>query len=358
MDRITYLIEKFWQGKATAKEKQEILRYLEQHNPAWRHRMEQAFMAAEPSESDLKAERAEEIFTQIQSAAGISEKKPISLLQRIRPFVRVAAAVILLISGWIVFKHLDDKEARPATAYTPVSVPDTIVHRNVNKEDLVVRLEDGSTVSLTSGSSIAYRSHFDVDRREIFLEGKATFKVAKDSLRPFTVWAEGYATTALGTTFSVSAYHTEVFTVNLMSGKVVVRSSPKSSVALSDVYLKPGEELRVNPVSGRWAVSNKNMVPERLDKEQLLPAGTDDKTEDSGDNLLAFNKTSLDEVFRRVARKYDVDIDLSNVDIRQLSFTGKFQPTDSLNVVIGIICNMNDLIYHEEGRKIRIARNN
>ncbi|MBD1423445.1 FecR family protein [Sphingobacterium chuzhouense] len=359
MDRITYLIEKFWQGKATAKEKLEILRYLEQHNPEWRSHMEQAFMTEEPSENDLEPERAEQIFTQIQSVAGIDEKTSLSVIQRIRPLIQIlAAAVVLLIFSWGVFNYLKDKETPHTVVSTPVPVKDTIVHRNINQEDLIVRLEDGSKVSLTSGSSITYISHFDVDKRDIFLEGEAMFEVAKDTLRPFTVWAEGYSTTALGTTFSVSAHHTEVFKVNLFSGKVVVRSSLSSSVALSDVYLVPGEELRVNPSNGLWAVSSKTLPSVPVAKKNIRIAKKEKIQEDVENDALVFDKTSLDEVFRRIAQKYDVHIDLSGVDVRQLSFTGDFQPTDSLDVVISIICNMNDLIYHEEGRKIRIERNN
>lgn len=358
MDRITYLIEKFWQGKATLKERREILRYLEQHNPEWKRRMEQAFMAEEPFENGLEPERAAQIFTQIQSVAGIDEKTSLSVIQRIRPLIQIlAAAVVLLIFSWGVFIYLKNKETAYNVVSTPVPVQDTIVHKNLNQEDLIVLLEDGSKVSLTSGSSITYISYFDVDKRDIFLAGKATFDVVRDTLRPFTVWAKGYSTTALGTTFSVSAYDTGVFKVNLISGKVVVRSSPKSSVSLSDVYLEPGEELRVNSSNGLWAVSG-TLPPIPVVKKSVRPVQKEKVEEDVKIDLLVFDKTSLDEVFRRIARKYDVHIDLSRVEVSQLSFTGNFQPTDSLNLVIGVICNMNDLIYHEEGDKIRIERNN
>lgn len=359
MDRITYLIEKFWQGKATEKERKEILRYLEQHNPEWRTHMEQAFLADELSENKLETERAEQIFTQIQSVAGIHREERFPLIHRIRPFVRIAtAAIVLVIFGWGISKYLKDSEPSHTMVSMNVSVADTIVHRNMKQEDLIVLLEDGSKASLTSGSSITYVSHFDVNKRDVFLEGEATFDVAKDTLRPFTVWAEGYSTTALGTTFSVSAHHTEVFKVNLFSGKVVVRSSLNSSVALSDVYLEPGEELSVNPFSGLWAVSSRALPSMPVAKKEVRLEKREKILEEGESGLLVFDKTSLDEVFRRIARRYDIHIDLSGVNVSQLSFTGDFQPTDSLNVVIGIICNMNDLIYHKEERKIRIEKNN
>src|SRR5690606_1813356 len=184
------------------------------------------------------------------------------------------------------------------------------------------------------------------------------FEVAKDTLRPLTVWAEGYSTTSLGTTFSVSAHHTEVFKVNLFSGKVVVRSSLSSSVALSDVYLVPGEELRVNPSNGLWAVSSKTLPSVPVVKKNTRIAKKEKIQEDVENDALVFDKTSLGEVFRRVARKYDVRVDLSGVDVGQLSFTGDFQPTDSRHVMIDNICNKNEFIYHKEERTIRIEKNN
>lgn len=359
MDRITYLIEKFWQGKATEKERKEMLRYLEQHNPEWRAHMEQAFLAEEPSENDLKVERAAQIFTEIKSVAGIDEEVHLPLIHRIRPLVRIAvAAVVLVLFGWGISMYLKNNEPSHTMVSTIVSMPDTIVHKNMDQEDLIVLLEDGSKASLTSGSSITYVSHFDVNKRDVFLEGEATFEVAKDTLRPFSVWAEGYSTTALGTTFSVSAHHAEMFKVNLFSGKVVVRSSRNSSVTLSDVYLEPGEELRVNPFSGLWAVSGRTSPSMSVAKKKVRPEKREKAPADAESDLLVFDKTSLDEVFRRVARKYDVRVDLSGVDVGQLSFTGDFQPTDSLHVVVDIICNMNDLIYHKEERTIRIEKNN
>lgn len=360
MDRITYLIEKFWQGNATEKERREILLYMEQHNPEWKARMEQEFLTGEPSEEDLEGERAEHIFSQIELVTGIvEEKESVSLLYRIRPFVRIAvAAMVLVVCAWGISNYFEDNESSPIMASVPVPIADTIVRENINQENLVVLLEDGSKATLTPGSSITYISHFDADKRDVFLKGKATFEVAKDTLRPFTVWADGYSTTALGTIFSVSAHHAEVFKVNLLSGKVVVRSSVNSLVTLSDVYLEPGEELRVNPSSGLWAVSRITSPSMPIVKKKVQPNKKKKVLEDADRNLLVFDKTSLDEVFRRIARKYDVDLDLSDVEVSQLSFTGDFQSTDSLDVVISIICNMNDLIYHKEERTIRIEKHN
>lgn len=48
-------------------------------------------------------------------------------------------------------------------------------------------LADSSTVYLNSGSSLVYPDEFDSDKREVYLEGEAYFKVVKDGKSSFCV---------------------------------------------------------------------------------------------------------------------------------------------------------------------------
>lgn len=355
MDRITYLIERFWQGKATEEEKKEILLYLKQHNPNWKNRMEQEFLKnTDAVHAHLNSEHSGQIFDQILLKVGIEEQQKPSLMRRIRPFVKMAvAATILVLFGWGISAYLKSHSVSPEASIA-VAVSDTTRHVNLGREDLIVELEDGSIVSLTSGSSMHYITNFETDKRDLFLEGEAKFEVAKDTLRPFTVWADGYSTTALGTAFVVSAIHEEVFKVNLLSGKVVVRSSSKSNVALSDVYLEPGQELNIDHVAGLWAVSGKLEPSIAIVQQKEKPIATIPSREKIDSDELIFDKTPLDEVFRRVAKRYGQDIDLNHDQLHSLSFTGSFELSDSLHVVMNIICNMNDLAYYQEDGKLRI----
>jgi transmembrane sensor len=65
-----------------------------------------------------------------------------------------------------------------------------------------VKLSDGSTVQLNTASAIAV--HLSGDRRVVrLLKGEASFTVAPDRARPFTVEAGDGSTTALGTEFII-----------------------------------------------------------------------------------------------------------------------------------------------------------
>jgi transmembrane sensor len=70
-------------------------------------------------------------------------------------------------------------------------------------ETRVIRLEDGSRVTLAGRSAIAF--HYGASRRAVtLLEGEAFFEAAPDAARPFVVTAAGASVTALGTAFDIA----------------------------------------------------------------------------------------------------------------------------------------------------------
>jgi transmembrane sensor len=126
-------------------------------------------------------------------------------------------------------------------------------------EQRLVRLEDGSRVTLNSGTKISIA--FTKSERRIRLKrGEAFFEVARNPNRPFIVAAGDRRVTALGTVFAVS-YDSDRTAVTLVEGKISVDAlrgaaptvpalgalKPKMTPAgLPDtgaVILSPGERL-------------------------------------------------------------------------------------------------------------------
>src|SRR5690606_21077562 len=121
-----------------------------------------------------------------------------------------------------------------------------IVHRNDGSDDQRIVLPDGSVVMLSSRSELAYDAGFGSQSRDLRLVGEALFHVAKRADKPFTVYANGFATTALGTEFFVSTREAGMTRIRLLSGRVVVQSTSTSQFSVADTYMKPGEELRID----------------------------------------------------------------------------------------------------------------
>jgi transmembrane sensor len=75
-------------------------------------------------------------------------------------------------------------------------------YRTAVGEQRVVKLEDGSIVTLNTRSQIEVR--FERDRRRIdLIQGEALFEVAHDTARPFLVFAGAAEVRAVGTQFNV-----------------------------------------------------------------------------------------------------------------------------------------------------------
>jgi transmembrane sensor len=107
-------------------------------------------------------------------------------------------------------------------------------------EQRTVRLADGSTLTLDTGSKALVR--LGKARREIELvRGQAMFEVAHDAARPFTVTAGETAVTALGTRFDVRRDGAGA-TVTLVKGSVEVREGDGATPRVW--RLSPGQMVR------------------------------------------------------------------------------------------------------------------
>lgn len=107
-------------------------------------------------------------------------------------------------------------------------------------EQTRVTLADGSLVTLDSGTQMAVRLG-DKRRDVTLLSGRALFKVAKDSERPFVVKASNQTITALGTMFDVRVTPREL-RVTLAEGSVAVRPLAADKQLPSQI-LKPRQQL-------------------------------------------------------------------------------------------------------------------
>jgi ferric-dicitrate binding protein FerR (iron transport regulator) len=209
-----------------------------------------------------------------------------------------------------------------------------------------IRLEDGSRVVLYPKSALSYQQPFDSLQRNIAMQGRALFKVVADRKRPFSVTADSTTTTVLGTEFEISTQPDhEKIRVSLLEGRVVVRARGKNGL-IREVYLKPGEECTVD--------QQLNKMDVRLFGEKLKKALSPDN-ENEGMKTLSFSKEPLPNVFKTIEKIYHVEIRWKGKAIHKLLFTGKFYPTDSLEMVIAAICNTNDLAFEEKDDIITIT---
>lgn len=353
MEYLQQLLQQYNSGKASEAERQELLALLEKQGRTLQQAMHEAFGdGLDTNEPLLPADRAELILqkmhAQIHAAGSGVVRGTVTRMFR-KAMVAVAAVFILLIAGrhWI---HNGNKEKTGTIAFAEkdTTEPLQLIKNNTAKKETLL-LPDSSVVELSPGSVLSYAKQFHSLYRSLYLQGEACFNVAKDTKRPFTVYANGIATTALGTRFSVSTfYKDEQVRVRLIEGKVVVRMQ-ENPLAMKPVYLTPGQECMINRIKGEALVQSFGLSAAR--KTEMVARATPGATASS----LNFERESLQNVFKQIEKIYKVSIVYRGVAIGGLSFTGTFLPTDTLPVVLSVICKTNDLAFEQKDNLITIT---
>ncbi|TKG93880.1 DUF4974 domain-containing protein [Puteibacter caeruleilacunae] len=203
-----------------------------------------------------------------------------------------------------------------------------------------VTLADGTKVWLNAGSKLAFPSQFNGKTRDVYLEGEACFKVAKNKAQPFIVHADELGIKVLGTYFDVVSYPEDnhIETV-LIEGSVSVQKKTALGIASKEMVLKPYQKASYNKDDGDLVVKNE---PEA----DLYVAWID--------GWLEFSKNSLPLVLTKLERYYNVEFVLPagyrSVDL----ITGKLDLKDSLEEVMMGLADLAEITYTIKGDKIYI----
>lgn len=173
----------------------------------------------------------------------------------------------------------------------------------------VIRYElpDHSVVWLNSGSTLRYPTVFRKDNRNVELKGEAYFEVQADQERPFYVnTSEGLSVYVYGTKFNVNAYEDDssIETV-LEKGKVNVISPDGKTI----VQLAPGERLLYNKLDRKLTKSKVDVY------EKVAWKG----------GKLIFRNTELGEIFKRLERHFNVDIQFNNKSGKEYKYRATFR---------------------------------
>jgi ferric-dicitrate binding protein FerR (iron transport regulator) len=157
----------------------------------------------------------------------LDESKEQAPVRRMFPWVRVAAAIVLVLMGsWLYWRATSQNNWIE------------VASENGIKE---VMLPDSSKVWLSQNSSIRYQEDLKNTReREVILEGEAFFEVTHNPSKPFIVQAQETETRVLGTSFNVLARKDMPdIRVSVVTGKVQFRNSNAEQKKL---ILEPGTQ--------------------------------------------------------------------------------------------------------------------
>jgi len=192
-------------------------------------------------------------------------------------------------------------------------------------------LPDGTMGWLNSNSSVRYNGNF-LNDRTVMLNGEAFFDVFKDETRRFKVNTYDIILTVLGTRFNIASYEEENnIEVVLEEGSLIF-----SNEAMTTNYTMNPNDLIT------YDRTIKDFTTEVVDPQKYL-SWTEGK--------LVFRNDPLDVIARRLARWYNVDVEIEgnlNNDIRlRATFLD-----ESLDEVLSLLKRSLKIEYKIENRDI------
>jgi len=103
-------------------------------------------------------------------------------------------------------------------------------------ESYKILLSDGTEVWLNAATRLRFPFRFYGHRREVYVEGEAYFKVAKDTAHPFIVHTALTQVQVLGTSFNINTYEAGNVKTALVEGKVLTKSNDGKTMELTPGY--------------------------------------------------------------------------------------------------------------------------
>jgi len=204
-----------------------------------------------------------------------------------------------------------------------------------------VRLEDGSTIKLNSGSQLSYPSSFSNEStRQVALQGEGYFEIAKNPLKPFIVKTEETYTRVYGTVFNISSYEDdEEIEVVLVEGSVGV-----------------GGQLRLQEDNLMMLKPSQKITNSKNDKNALTIQDVDVTPYVSWvEGVMSFEEENMSQIIRKLERRFNVSIINENKTLDERHFTGAFDSED-IESILKVIKTHTNFNYVINGKTIIINK--
>lgn len=180
--------------------------------------------------------------------------------------------------------------------------------------DYKIVLTDGTEVWLNSASNLRFPLSFPGNTREVYLQGEAFFKVAKNQKQPFIVHTDQTEVKVLGTSFNVDSYDPEHAVTSLVEGAVLAREGKEKG---RETTLKPGlqavfsnaEGFKVQPFKSANVLSWMQGV-------------------------YYFHDTPLRDISEVLHRWFEVKVVFDNPELADLPVTGDLEKTRPLQLFL------------------------
>ncbi len=259
--------------------------------------------------------------------------------------ISVAAVLIALIGLGIYYLMPSKKFSENYKAVTNIEGLEHIKNETTTNKKVV--LEDGSSITLQPGAAIAFPKKFRADKREVFLNGIAYFKVSKNAERPFYVYDDNIITQVLGTSFYIRKINQQI-EVDVLTGRVAVFENNN----IKDNKTGKTNGVVITPNQKVTYTSNHQFITSLVENPVPVPV---EKKEDKNIPVVKFlyDDALVSRVLNDLQQQYKIEFIVENEKINQCSFTGDITEQTLYNK-LDLLCQAIQANYEIRGTSIVI----
>ncbi len=300
-ERRYLLLDRYLAGEASASDAQAVRDWLAA-DPEHARLLDDLRLIRRVAAGRVPESSTDATWAKAVKALGVAPR-PRPVWRLLVPALAAAAVVVALIGGRGVLRRTPQWREYATTA----------------AQRMVVRLLDGTQVTIAPKSRVRYAADYGRARRELYLDGEAYFQVAPDSQRPLRVYTAASVTEDLGTAFVVRAYADQVATeVVVAEGRVTFSRADTTAAARTPALVLEARDLGTLDPSGVAAVRRGVDIGRYLAWTR---------------GVLAFDGTPLGDVVLTLGRWYNVEIRLADSALAARRLTATFQ-NESIDLVL------------------------
>lgn len=199
-------------------------------------------------------------------------------------------------------------------------------------------LQDGTKVWLNSMSSLKYPVRFVESKRIVELTGEAYFEVAKDPAHPFIVKTNDYDINVLGTSFNISSYSNDNAVTTLVEG----------SIQISNISGPRGNDIKL-------AANDQFIFDKRNQTTSIHKVDASAYCSWINGNF-SFENETIENVFLKLERWYNIDVVFTNEKIKTYEYTGKLPRFENFEVILEMLEMISEVQFTVDRNKIIISK--
>lgn len=264
-----------------------------------------------------------EAIDTVQAYEKVSQKIRANSMTALRRwFIRIAACLTIpLLLSTIVLALMQLREQKEPVRYAEIKA--------LRGSVLRYELPDSTVVWLNSGSRLRYPTKFQDSKRQVELTGEGYFEVSASKKRPFYVnTSSGLNVYVYGTKFNISAYENDETVETTLESGVLNLLIPSNN---STQVMHPGELISYDK------------------RTHKITRTTIDASEKTAwcEGKLIFRDASIEEIFARLERQFNVEIRLSNPKNRHYRYRATFR-NETIYQILNYLSHSTDMTWRRE----------